>query len=135
MVIYFVEPEIIRMPAANPKKSKDPTATPIIERAPNLASLPWLVHGFSTRYGGVSIPPYSPSKRGELNLGKLKWDEAEHVAENRRLFLGALPAKDLQLLTLNQIHSDLLRSVGSSQDADSPCKDSLRGDAHMTTQA
>jgi len=105
-----------------------------ILRAPNLAGLPWLVHGFSTRYGGVSIPPYSTSKRGELNLGKLKWDSPANVEENRRRFLAAVPADDFQLLTLNQLHSDLMRSVGSEHAADSPCEDSLRGDAHMTSQ-
>lgn len=103
-----------------------------ILRAPVFAGLPWLQHGFSTRYGGVSIPPYVESKRGELNLGQVKWDSPENVAENRRRFLTALPAKNFQLLTLNQFHSDLLRSVGNGKAADSPCRDSLRGDAHMT---
>lgn len=101
-------------------------------RAPVLAELPWLQHGFSTRYGGVSIPPYVESKRGELNLGKVKWDTEANVAENRKRFLAALPGKNFQLLTLNQIHSDLLRSVGNGKAADSPCRDSLRGDAQMT---
>lgn len=122
-------------------RQSSPKTVPLkVLSAPVLAELPWLVHGFSTRYGGVSTPPYVESKRGELNLGQVKWDTAEHVAENRRRFLAALPAKNFQLLTLNQIHSDLLRSFAragggsrlAATAADSPCTDSLRGDAHMT---
>lgn len=103
-----------------------------ILRAPVYSGLPWLTHGFSTRFGGVSLPPYGATRSGELNLGQLQWDAAERVMENRRRFLAGLPAREFRLLTLNQIHSDLLRSVGNGKAADSPCQDSLRGDAHMT---
>jgi polyphenol oxidase len=105
-----------------------------VMKSPVFADVPWLVHGFSTRYGGVSIPPYVTSRRGELNLGMVKWDSSVNVAENRRRFLAALPADGFELLTLNQFHSDLLRSIGTTE-ADSPCKDSLRGDAHMTSRS
>lgn len=123
-----------RQPSPPSEKSAPTDCTILI--SPLFEAIPWLVHGFSTRYGGVSIPPYSPSKRGELNLGRLKWDSAANITENRRRFIGALPGKDFQLLTLNQIHSDLLRSVGgmSGHAGRSPCEDSLRGDGQITAQ-
>ena len=45
-----------------------------------------LVHGFSTRGGGVSTVyrPWLPEGRGDLNLGFTAQDDAEHVRENRR---------------------------------------------------
>ncbi len=139
------------MPAARARQVSRPKAEPRsaqpssparcdILKAPVFQDLPWLVHGFSTRYGGVSIPPYVTSKRGELNLGQVKWDTAASIAENRRQFIEALPAKKFQLLTLNQIHSDLLRSYGAeganakASNSDSPCRDSLRGDGQITAQ-
>src|ERR1700722_11721681 len=47
--------------------------------------LPWLVHGFSTRPGGVS------EIDGEkvLNLGAVEWDKRENVDENRKRFQAA----------------------------------------------
>jgi polyphenol oxidase len=69
-----------------------------------LAKLPWLVHGFSTKLGGVS------DQDGEklLNLGFTEWDTKENVLENRRRFQSALGASDLQLISLQQIHSDVI---------------------------
>jgi polyphenol oxidase len=67
--------------------------------------LPWLVHGFSTRGGGVSAID------GEkvLNLGAVEWDKRENVEENRRRFQAATGAGDLEFVTLHQIHSDVVR--------------------------
>jgi YfiH family protein len=67
--------------------------------------LPWLVHGFSTRGGGVSAID------GEkvLNLGAVEWDKRENVEENRRRFQGATGASDLEFVSLHQIHSDVVR--------------------------
>jgi len=67
--------------------------------------LPWLVHGFSTRPGGVS--PLEGRK--VLNLGFMEWDTHENVAENRRLLQAALDAEDFVLSPLKQIHSDAIR--------------------------
>ena len=55
-------------------------------RAGNLARLPWLVHGFSTRVGGCS-QAYGGSA---LNLGFTKDDTREAVERNRETFLEAL---------------------------------------------
>ncbi len=95
----------------------------ILELAPFL-KLPWLVHGFSTRPGGVS--PLESEK--VLNLGFMEWDTRENVLENRRLFQAALGATDLDLIPLKQIHSDVIRAF--SQPASEPCK----GDASTTNR-
>jgi purine-nucleoside/S-methyl-5'-thioadenosine phosphorylase / adenosine deaminase len=76
-----------------------------ILQASALVKIPWLVHGFSTRPGGVS------DLGGEkvLNLGFAEWDSKENVLENRRCFQSALGADGLTLLTLRQIHSDVVQ--------------------------
>ncbi|MFY9561096.1 MAG: peptidoglycan editing factor PgeF [Terriglobales bacterium] len=76
----------------------------------------WLIHAFSTRRGGVS--------RGyggnALNLGFTKHDSRTTVERNRTLFLQQLGlAKGRQtwpLITLRQIHSDLIHRVQSVPD-------------------
>ena len=87
--------------------------------------LPWLVHGFSTRPGGVS------DVNGEkvLNLGAVEWDQRENVEENKRRFQAALGAEDLRLVSLHQIHSDVVRSFDSA-----PAKQ-CKGDASATKRA
>jgi YfiH family protein len=95
----------------------------ILELAP-LQKFPWLVHGFSTRPGGVS--PFESEK--VLNLGFMEWDTRENVLENRRLFQSALGAPDFELNPLKQIHSDVLRVIPSST------SDVCKGDASATNQ-
>jgi YfiH family protein len=65
---------------------------------------PWLVHGFSTRTGGVSELDGKPV----LNLGFADWDSRENVLENRRRFKSALGAQEFTLVPLKQIHSDVI---------------------------
>jgi YfiH family protein len=83
-------------------------------QAPTLADLPWLVHGFSTRHGGVSRLSAS-SPREDLNLGKVSWDTPRNVAENRRRLVSELlstsPSHAMKLIVQNQIHSDLIRVI------------------------
>src|SRR5260370_6788870 len=67
-----------------------------------LAKLSWLVHGFSTRVGGVST---LDGKR-VLNLGFTEWDKRENVKENRGRLQAAVGAQDLKLVSLLQFHSD-----------------------------
>lgn len=81
-------------------------------RAPVLSAVDWLVHGFSTRLGGVSAIPHS-RWRAELNLGHQPWDSAANVAENRRRFLDCLRAGAMRLVLQEQIHSDLIHTVRS----------------------
>jgi YfiH family protein len=95
-----------------------------ILQVPALTKLPWLVHGFSTKPGGVS------SQNGEkvLNLGFTEWDTKENVLENRRLFQSVLGASDLQLASLKQIHSDVIHLF------DTVPAESCRGDASVTNR-
>jgi len=55
--------------------------------------------GFSTRQGGISLPPYDT-----LNLGRSTADRLEAVAENRRRLLQALGFEPGRLVTLEQVH-------------------------------
>lgn len=73
--------------------------------------MPWLVHGFSTRVGGVS-----KLYRGQaLNLGFTRDDSRAAVERNRARFLNELGAGNSAhpwpLVTLRQIHSDLIHHV------------------------
>jgi YfiH family protein len=89
-----------------------------------LSKLPWLIHAFSTRPGGVS--PLEDEK--VLNLGFTDWDTRENVQENRRRFQTAAGASDLPLIALKQIHSDVIHLFeGSPND---PCS----GDASITNR-
>jgi polyphenol oxidase len=90
-----------------------------IVRAPGWDAWAWLVHGFSTRTGGVTTA-YRPGQRaGELNLGFTQSDERENVLSNRRRFLSALGAPDMKLVTLKQIHSSVVkRARGADADRD-----------------
>jgi len=73
--------------------------------------MPWLVHGFSTRTGGVSRV-YGGNA---LNLGFTKHDSRAAVDRNRELFLKELGVaggrRRWPLVTLRQIHSDLIHYV------------------------
>src|SRR6266568_5312600 len=95
-----------------------------IRQASALAKIPWLVHGFSTRPGGVS------ELGGEkvLNLGFAEWDARENVLENRRRFQSVLGAESLLLCGLSQIHSDVVQLFDAPPSA--PC----RGDAATTNR-
>jgi polyphenol oxidase len=89
-----------------------------------LNKLPWLLHGFSTKPGGVS------DLNGEkvLNLSFTDWDTRENVLENRRRFQSALGANDFQLISLKQIHSDVVHLFHAAPHE--PCK----GDASTTNR-
>ena len=89
-----------------------------------LGELPWLIHGFSTRPGGVSLL----DKESVLNLGFTEWDTKENVLENRRLFQSALGASDFKLISLKQIHSDVIHLFGAAP------AELCRGDASATNR-
>lgn len=90
--------------------------------APNLARFRWLTHGFSTREGGFSTAySHNGTQLGELNLGFTAEDRPATVRRNREAFLLALgaarpatqrtPAKPWPLVTLRQVHSDLIHRI------------------------
>ncbi len=97
------------------KKMQSTTPSPTILQAAIFAKLPWLVHGFSTRGGGVSAC-YSGQT---LNLGLTADDEKTNVLRNRELFAQALGAVDATaspwpLVELKQIHSSIVRCVDAA---------------------
>ena len=96
-----------------------------ILQVPALAKLPWLVHGFSTRGGGVS----KLDGKRVLNLGFTEWDARENVKENRRRLQAAVGAQDFKLVSLLQFHSDAILHFEAA-----PTEPS-RGDAAVSKKA
>jgi polyphenol oxidase len=92
-------------------------------RAKHLSRLPWLVHGFSTRMGGVS----RAYRKGDLNLGFTREDAAAAVEGNRAEFLREIGAANTKhsrrrsqdrsslwpIVTMRQIHSDIIHVINS----------------------
>src|SRR5947208_3540836 len=78
-------------------------------KAEGLSRIPWLLHSFSSRRGGVSRVYGANS----LNLGFTKEDSRGDVEKNRSTFLKLLGASGpaVPLVTLRQIHSDLIHCV------------------------
>jgi polyphenol oxidase len=105
---------------------RTPRVRRVLESQP-LSKVPWLIHGFSTRRGGFS----RPYGGGVLNLGFTRDDSRAAVGRNRRVFLealGALRGKRVwPLVTLRQIHSDLIHCVAS------PPRQQLAGDGLITS--
>ena len=98
------------MPTRVPAKSK----LTILQTA-RLQKLPWLIHGFSTRSGGYS----RAYGGGALNLGFTKTDTRAAVERNRSAFLARLGAggpHPWPLVTVRQVHSDLIHAVSSLPD-------------------
>jgi hypothetical protein len=78
----------------------------------------WLWHGFSTRKGGESSAYCPDDAPGELNLGFTAEDSRETVARNRRLLTEAITGdRDTPLVTLRQIHSNVLVLAGTQEAA------------------
>ncbi len=73
----------------------------------NLSAYENLVHGFSTRLGGVSSPPYD-----EMNLGFGRGDSRENVENNYRLLAEALKIKAEDMVLSSQVHLTRIREVG-----------------------
>jgi polyphenol oxidase len=87
---------------------------PELLRADSLSSLPWLIHGFSTRVGGLS----SVYGGKTLNLGFTRHDSRQAVQRNRDTFLRLAGAyqkrRPWPLVTIRQIHSDLIHCVSQA---------------------
>ena len=121
------------MPAANPKilKAAKSRAKPIeILHAKTLVGIPWLVHGFSTRPGGVSTCYGGKT----LNLGQGVDDAPANVERNRALFLKALNAvtrdgSPWSFAQVKQIHSAIIQRVDASS------THALAGDGMITNAA
>jgi len=117
-----------------------------ILEAPPLARLAWLTHGFSTRPGGASEMPiadHAEGARGKrsakpgvsaLNLGFTDWDSRERVLENRAKFFRAIGADNMRVVTLRQIHSDLVHRVDRADESSSRFSDAPKADALVTRE-
>ena len=109
------------MPAKIPSKSE----LTILQAEP-LTDIPWLVHGFSTRLGGFS----RVYGGGALNLGFTDQDSRNAVERNRTAFLSKFGfmknGQPWPLITLRQIHSDLIHRVNKPPDQQ------LAGDGLLT---
>lgn len=108
-----------------PPKTLEDAQSKILH-ADSLTPLPWLIHGFSTRPGGFSR---AYGKRS-LNLGFTREDQQRAVKQNRAAFLRQLGAiqkgREWPLVTLRQIHSDLIHCVSEVPEA------GLTGDGLIT---
>ena len=116
-----------RNSAADTCGSRATAPSPEILRAPVFASLPWLVHGFSTRQGGSSICYGGHT----LNLGVTPHDTKENLERNRAAFSDALHAMDdggdrWPLVQLKQIHSAIVHRVKTA------AREPLSGDGLIT---
>jgi polyphenol oxidase len=109
-------------------------------RARHLSQISWLVHGFSTRAGGFS----RAYGKNDLNLGFTKDDTRTNVERNRGAFLRSIGvcgdgrprpsgrakldgSESWPLITLRQIHSDIIHCV------DSIPPEPLTGDGLLTS--
>ncbi|MEP6644625.1 MAG: peptidoglycan editing factor PgeF [Acidobacteriaceae bacterium] len=106
-----------------PTKSVPKTRVSIL-RADSLEEIAGLIHGFSTRTGGLSKAYGSKT----LNLGFTKQDSRATVERNRGLFLKDLTGSTNapQLITLRQLHSDLIHCVSDTAQGE------LAGDGLIT---
>ena len=112
------------LPAPKTRRSSSSVA---VLRARLLADVPWLLHGFSTRRGGVSGCYGGQS----LNLGMTKDDTETRVLRNRALFvksLGAIASDGTPwpMVQLRQIHSGIVQLI------DEMPTHSLTGDGLIT---
>lgn len=101
-------------------------------QVPEWLGIAGLIHGFSTRQGGVSSV-YGDGAAADLNLGFTPHDDRASVLANRELFvqqlLGTGRASSARLVTLPQVHSNRVHVVRSP----GPTVDS--GDGMITDEA
>ena len=72
-------------------------------------SLTWLSHGFSTRQGGAGEEFFT--------MNSAAGNTSERANKNRRRLLSALGLEDTTLVSLNQVHSDRVYTVGYAESA------------------
>lgn len=74
--------------------------------APQLEAQAGVVHGFSTRTGGISKPPFDT-----LNLGTTRGDDHEAVMENFRRYCSAIGTNPDRNVPAVQVHGDVILQV------------------------
>jgi polyphenol oxidase len=68
---------------------------------PELVELGWIRHGFLTRQGGVSLPPYD-----SLNMSDKNGDREDFVSKNKNRIATAFSFDSSHLVLLDQIQQD-----------------------------
>ena len=119
------------------KAAVQPADKPQSVLVPSLSAAEGVVHGFSTRVGGVSrcYRPHLPAGLGDLNLGFTKHDDADNVRKNRALFLASIRAQQFnRFVLLQQRHTPVVRVIRTVDEAASDFLQpaTLRGDAVLT---
>lgn len=108
------------------RKFTGPPSKPLeVLRAEAFSDVPWLVHGFSTRPGGVSTCYGGKS----LNLGLTSHDTRANVEHNRQAFAKAVGAIDANgrpwpLVQVRQIHSAITHRIDAAA-AHAPAGDGM----------
>ncbi len=74
-----------------------------------------LTHAFTSRHGGVSLPPYDT-----LNLAFHVGDDPLHVNTNHDLLAVQLGYEKTALVHMRQIHSDIVHAVTENDDFNHP---------------
>ncbi len=80
----------------------------MLETISRLALYPGLLHGFSTRQGGVSAPPHA-----SLNMAYARPDDPAAVQENRRRFAAALGFDLNAVVIAGQVHGTTVRRASA----------------------
>jgi polyphenol oxidase len=108
------------------QNSLPPGKVEVIQSAA-MSAIPWLLHGFSTRKGGLST--VYGRLEGDLNLGFTETDGRANVVANRDLFLRAVTGDPrFPLVTVRQIHSAIVicvRSADGNDDSRTPQADGM----------
>lgn len=88
-------------------------------------------HGFSTRYGGVSMGIFE-----SLNLGMNRGDDPEKVKENYRRFLNSCGINEEEFVCGEQVHGDNVMKVSKEHARKPYCYDSLfKADGYVTSES
>jgi polyphenol oxidase len=85
-------------------------------------------HGFSTRIGGISPPPFDSMNLGNPN-GCAVQDQNDRIIENYRRLMQAIGCEQLPRFYLHQIHGNVVGVVDSLN-----FSNSAKGDALVTCQ-
>lgn len=87
-------------------------------------------HAFATRNGGISTNEHTKS----LNLAFGRGDEREIVLENLKIFADEVGFAPEQVISLPQIHSDIIYKVGEDNRGEGyfKTKDIREGDGYIT---
>jgi YfiH family protein len=88
-----------------------------------------VVHGFFTRTGGVSPPPYA-----SLNVGPKGDDTRDHVTENLQRAARALSIPKERIFCGSQVHGNRIHRVSGGEASLFGSDDPLQGDGLVTAE-